>query len=349
MTIRKELLEIPEALQQMAEVGRPACDALVRRINWGDKPVFIIGNGASYPAALGGAWAFESILGTPAVVRRPAAFSAVTNMALSVRSLVIVVDGPQNPQDTLAAARRAKNRGAIVWAVTSDPAGELAGMADGVVNDYEGESAGEGTRAVFCRHAAMLFLIVAAAKVLKAPTAALNAQEEELGRLGQHVVWIVEKISDAASALAKELAALQDVAFLGGGAFHPVALQAAERLRRTTGIKSRGIDLLDFQQEFPSISQPDSGIIYLSSSRCGLKAQVHQSASEARQQGKHRILAVTDANDRQLSERADLSVLLPGLTEASGALIALAFLELVAYYAALAGSPATARRRRSGS
>jgi glucosamine 6-phosphate synthetase-like amidotransferase/phosphosugar isomerase protein len=349
VTIRKELLEIPEALQQMAEEGRPSCDALVRRINWGDKPVFIIGDGPSYPAALGGAWAFESILGTPAVVRRPAAFSAVTSQALAVRSLVIVVDGPQNPQDTLAAAVKAKHRGAIVWAVTSDPAGELVGIADGVVNDYAGEPAGEGPRAVFCRHAAILFLAVAAAKVLKAPTAALNAQEEELGRLGQHVEWVVEKIPDAASALAKELAPLDGLALVGGGAFHPVALQAAERLRRTAGTKSRGFDLLDFQQEFPLISQPDSGIVYLSSSRCGLKAQVHQSASEARQQGKHRILAVTDANDRQLTERADLSVLLPGLTEAGGALVALAFLELVAYYTAQAGGPATARRRKAGS
>ena len=333
----------------MAEEGRPACDALVRRVNWGDKPVFIIGNGASYPAALGGAWAFESILGTPAVVRRPAAFSAVTSQALSVRSLVIVLDGPQNPQDTLAAAGKAKKRGAIVWVVTSDPAGELAGMADGVVNDYAGESAGEGTRAVFCRHAAMLFLAVAAAKVLKAPTAALNTQEEELGRLGQHVEWIVEKIPDAASALAKELAPLHGVAFVGGGAFHPVALQAADRLRRTAGVNSRGFDLPDFQQDLPSNFQPDSGIVYLSSSRCGLKAQVHQSASELRQQGKYRILAVTDANDRQLSERADLSVLLPALTEAGGALTTLAFLELVAYYAAQAASPASARRRKSGS
>ena len=131
----------------------------------------------------------------------------------------------------------------------------------------------------------------------------------------------------------------------GGGPFYPIALQAANRLQ-LAGIPASGFQLLDAPQSLHRISKPGAGILYLSSSRCGLKAQVHQSVREARQEGNRKIFAITDGNDHQLSERADLAVLLPILAEADGALVALAFLELVAFFAAQASAPSAARRRQ---
>jgi glucosamine 6-phosphate synthetase-like amidotransferase/phosphosugar isomerase protein len=347
VTIRKELLEIPVALQQMCEEGRPLYDALIRRINWGERPIFMVADGPSYPAAFGGAWAFESLLGMPVIVQRPEAFTAYTSRALAVRSLVIVIAGTGEHGETLAAAKKARSRGAIVWAVAPDPTGELARLADATVNDYAGESSGDNARWVFCRHAVLLFLAAAAARVLKPPSAALSAQEDELGKLAQHVEWVLNRIPDAARALAKEMAALPNLYVAGGGPFHPIALRAAERLGKTTGTMTRASELLDLQHALPRISQPGSGILYLSSSRCELRAQVQQSVRDARQKGGLKIFAVTDRNDHQLSERADLAVLLPILTEASSALLTLVLLELVACYAAQASSPADARQRRA--
>jgi hypothetical protein len=77
--------------------------------------------------------------------------------------------------------------------------------------------------------------------------------------------------------------------------------------------------------------------VYLSSSRCGLKEQAHQSVREVRQDASRKIFAITDGNDRQLSERADMAILLPILTEAGGALLSMVLLELAASYA---GPPA---------
>jgi DNA-binding MurR/RpiR family transcriptional regulator len=342
VNIRKELLEIPDALRQMWKEGRPLYDALIRRVNWSERPVFILGNGPAYPAALSGAWAFESLLGMPVVVQRPGVFNAYTSRALAVRSLVIVLDGPEACEETLAAAKKARGRGAIVWAMTPTPTGELAALADATANDYSGESAGEGPRSIFCRHAGMIFLAVAAARVLQSPGRMPGVQEEELEKLARHAEWVLNQIPDAASALAKEIAPLPELCVTGGGAFHPVALEAARGL----GQRAMGFEVHDFQQSRRPVFQPDPGILYLSSSRCGLKAQVHRSVREARQEGKPRIFAVTDGNDRQLSERADLAVLLPVLTEAGGALLTLVFLELVASFVAQAPAPSTVRRRQ---
>jgi glutamine---fructose-6-phosphate transaminase (isomerizing) len=347
VNIRKELLEIPGALRQMWEEGRPFYDALVRRVHWGERPVFMLGDGPAYPAALSGAWAFESLLGMPVIVQRPAAFNAYTSRALARRSLVIAVSGANDCEETLAAAKKARSQGATVWAVTANAASELATLADATVNDFSGEPAGEGSRSVFCRHTVMLFLAAAAARVLKAPGQQPSALEEELSRLARHVEWVLAQITDAGGALAKEMGSLSELVVTGGGAFYPIALQAAGRLRQTAGVPAMGFELLDFQQSFRPVSQAGSGILYLSSSRCGLKAQVHQSAREARQEGKQKIFAVTDGNDHQLSERADLAVLLPVLTEACGALLTLVFLEVAASYAAQPSSPASGRRRQA--
>lgn len=332
MNIRNDLSQIPDALRQMCEEGLPLYDALVRRFGWGQRPVFMLGDGPSYPAALAGAWAFQSLLGLPAVVERAGVFNAYTLRALAPRSLVIVVAGPHDGEETLAAARKATRHGAAVWAITPDPASELAALADSTVTDYSVSPADEGSRSVFCRHAAMLFLAAAAARVLKAPAKPPNAQQEDLTKLAGHVDWVLNQVSDAARALAKHMRALSGLYFIGGGAFYPVALQASSRLRRLGNFSALGVELLDFEQSLREIPQPGSGIVYLSSSRCGLKEQAHRSVREVRQDASRKIFAITDGNDRQLSERADMAVLLPILTEAGAALLSLVFLELAGSY-----------------
>lgn len=346
VSFKNELLEIPPALRQMYEEGRPLYDAVIRGASWRERPVFMVGDNFSYLAALSGAWAFESLLGLPVVARRPAVFNAYTRRTLAVRSLVIAVSCSGECEQTLQAAKNAKSRGAIVWAVTANPASELARQADAVVDCYAGES--PGSRSVFCLHAVMPFLAVAAARVLKAPAALLQTQEEELGKLATHVEWVLNQISDAAGALAGEIGALPQLYVVGGGPFHPVALQAASRLRQLARVGAVGYELAHFQEDFSRISQAEAGLLYLSSSRCKLKEQIHQSVREFRQQGGRKIFAVTDSNDRQLSQRSDLAVLLPALTEAGGALLTLVFLELATAYAAQASARSAAPPRRAG-
>lgn len=329
MGIRKDLQEIPDALRQMYEKGRPQYEALIRRASWGESPVFMLAGSGAYPAALAGAWTFESLLGVPAIAARAETFNAYTWRALGARSLVIALGGDD---DISQAVKKAKGRGATVWAAATDSARPLAKMAAAVVDCFEGGSADDGARSIFCRHAAMLFLAVAAAKIRKAPAPVLSAQEEELEALPRHVEWVLNQISDAAAAFAREFRSLTKLLIIGGGAFHPVALQAASRLQQLSRIAARGCNLLDFHEGFCGAPCPGSGVLYLSSSRCGLKNCVHESVREIRREGKQKIFAVTDANDRQLTERVDAAVLLPVLTEAGGALIALAFLELVTFY-----------------
>lgn len=333
MNNRKELLEIPLFLRKLYEDGLLLYENLVRGVNWTGRPVFMVGSNSGYLAALSGRSAFESLLGLPVVARRASVFSAYTFRALSAHSLVIAVSVSGECKETLQAAKSAKSRGAVVWAVTSNPESPLADLAEAVVNCYEGSSPEGEYLSVFRLHAVMLFLAVAAARVLKAPEPIIRAHSEDIARLASHVEWVLDQIPDAGKELAARVAGLPALEVVGGGPFHPVALQTARLLGQAAGVRTSGYELAQFREISPLLSLPGAGILYLSSSRSKLKEQVLESIREVRQKNQQKIFAVTDAPDRQLSARADMAVLLPSVTEAAGALLSLAFLELVLSYA----------------
>ncbi len=344
--MKHEILEIPRALRLMWTKGQPQYDALVRRAAWSEKPVFITGSGSSYWAALTGAYAFESLLRLPAVARTPEAFKGYTISALAVRSLLIAISPSGECEKTLEAVRQAKARGAVVWALTANPGSELGKLADGVAELYLHEAPVEGIQSVFCQHAAMVFLALAAARALKRPASLLATEETELAKLPESIEWVENQFSDAAQALAGEFSSLQRLWLIGGGLYHPIALQAACQLAEMAGIPACGLDPSHFQHVLPTLRQPGAGVLFLSGSRCALKAEVQQAAHGASNIAGGKLFAITDGNDPLLSKAATLSVLLPTLTEPAGALLALAFLNSVTHHAARHSAAPSGRASR---
>jgi glucosamine 6-phosphate synthetase-like amidotransferase/phosphosugar isomerase protein len=345
--MKHEILEIPRALRLMWAKGRTQYDALVRQGAWSEKPVFITGSNSSYWAALTGAYAFESLLRLPAVARTPEVFNAYTSSSLAFRSLLVAISPSGECEKTLEAARRAKARGAIVWALTANPASALGKLADGIAEICLHEASADGIQAAFCQHAAMVFLALAAARALRRPAALLATQEMELEKLPESIERVQNQFTDAARALAGEIGSLLSLLLTGGGLYHPVALQAAYQLAELAGVPARGLELLDFQHILPTLPQTDTGVLILSGSRCALKAEVHQAARDAGKKAGGKLFAITDSNDHQLSERVTLSVLLPTLTEPAGALLALAFLNSVTNHAVRHSSAPSNRGRHS--
>ena len=331
--MRQEILEIPRAVRVMWVKRRSQYNALVRQGVWGEKPVFITGSGSSYCAALTGAYAFESLLRLPVVVREPGVFNTYTSSALALRSLLIAISPSGDCARTLEAAQRAKERGAIVWGVTANPMSPLGQLADGIVPIHLHEASADGIQSAVCQHAAMLFLALAAARTLHRPVSALEAQETELEKLPERIERVHNQFTDAARALAGELRNLPKVVLAGGGFYHPVALQAAHHLADLAGLPAEGSELLHFREVLAPRLQTGTAVLILSGSRSRLKTEVHQAARDAGEKTGVKLFAITDNDDHELSRNATLSVLLPTLTEPAGALLALAFLGSVIHHA----------------
>lgn len=328
MDPRRDLLDLPQALRALLEKGGPEYDKLVRQTRWGDGPIYVIGSDTA--AALLAGYAFEALVGVPAVVRAPEDFRNYTLSALRPRSIILAIESPGEIAATLEAVRAAKSRDAKVLTLTDDLQGELAKTSDTAFPVYTGEAHRESRSAGICRHVAASYLGFAAARALKRPSDFLRDLEEEFHKLPEHVEWAYTQLSEGVRALAAQLESAAEVEVVGGGFYYPAAWFAAETLRDLKGhhlAQARNARWAAIPEDGPA-ERPEM-LLLLSGSRCRAKKIIHAIAERAKRSGTN-LLALTDKNDPEVTRRAALAILLPILSEEVGSLLTLALLDWVA-------------------
>lgn len=346
MDVRQEIRDAPRVLKETLEKGRPEFEALIRRTRWGEGPVYIIGSGVSYHAALAGRLGFEELLGWPVVARRSAEFAAYSASLIRPRSVLLAISPSGESEETVAAARQARARGAVVLALSQNTASPLAEAADGVFQIRAGEASAGSILSGLCLHAAAGYISVVAAQVLKRHHQKLDSLENEFHKLPEQAEWVLTQLSGAARSLAGEIKGLSRLAMVGGGFYYASALQAAAEMDRRAALHAEACEVSDGVDRGAFAKETQSAILFLSGSRCRLKKEIHAAAQRAKVAGL-RAFAVTDANDRELSERAELAVLLPPVGEATGSTLALLFLQWLACQAG-GGRPKSGRTSRAG-
>jgi glucosamine 6-phosphate synthetase-like amidotransferase/phosphosugar isomerase protein len=198
-----------------------------------------------------------------------------------------------------------------------------------------------------CQQTALGYLALVAAQVLKRHHHHLDVLEEEFGQLPGQVERIQTHLQDAVHALAAELKDLSALAVVGGGFYHPVALHAARLLNQNSLLRAEGMEEGAFRAVAPAPGAAAGAVLFLSGTHCRLKKRMHAISGEAQKAGM-KTFSVTDGNDRQLQETASLSLLLPELTEMTGATLTLALAQSLAEHASRHAKRAP-RARRTGS
>jgi len=347
MDLHQQVLSGPRDLREMMEKGRPEFESMVRRVRWGDGPLFLVGTGPSYFAALTGVYAFEGLVGFPVIARRAADFEAYEVSVLRQRSLVMALSNSGETSATLDAARAARARGAVVLAMTNNPASTLAQTADVVVLLRAGDTTETVLSTYLCQQAAIGYLALVAAQVLKRHHHQLEVLEEEFAQLPGQVERIQTHVQDAVHALAGELKDLTALSVVGGGFYHPIALQAARLLQKHSQLRTEGLDEGAFRAEVHSTGAAPPAVLFLSGTHCQVKKRMHAVCEEAKESGM-KIFSVTDGNDRPLQESAHLSLLLPELTEMVGSTLTLALVQSLAEHGGR-HAKRESRSRRTGS
>ena len=343
MDTKKDLLELPRALRETLEKGGPEYDKLVRQTRWGDGTIYVLASGATRAAALACAYAFEGLVGVPAVVRAAAEFEAYSLSVLRPRSILLAIEPSTESPEILDAVRAAKSRGARILALTGNHQSELAQLADAAFLVHTAGAQPGSLRADICQHAMACYLGFAAARALKRPNEYLRGLEEEFRKLPDHIEWAFSQLSEAVHALAAELETAPRLHVVGGGFYYPVALHWVETLRRLEGTDGRALNGLgtEFRELRPH--EPGDVVMLLSGSRCRGRKTIHALAESAKREGR-KFLALTDKNDPEITRRAALAILLPILSEEVGSLLTLALLDWVACH----GGPAAAGGHERG-
>ena len=328
METRAKILEIPRLLRDTLEKGSQEYEALIRRVRWGESPVYICGCGDSLPLAAAGAYLFEGLAGWPALARSPQVFEAYTASALRPRVVLLVVSASGEDPEALETARLARSRGAVPLAMTRHADSPLAKACEGVfLTRDEGEE--DSAAAAVCQLAALSTIALKAARLLKRSRPALESLEAELKRLPDQLEWSFTQLWDALRSLGQELRALEHFWLVGGGLYHPVAVRLAWRLRVFGRIQGEGIEASQFLSGPLPHLRPGEAVVFVSGSRLRVKRLVHQAAVQTKVKGA-RLISITDNNDRELVDRSEIAILLPPVSEAGGAMLALALLEQLA-------------------
>ncbi len=160
---------------------------------------------------------------------------------LSKNGLALVVSQSGETADTLASLRYAKEQGQQVAAVVNVPTSTIARESSFVLPTLAGPEIGvASTKAFTCQLSVLACLAVAAGRA----RGHLSADDEaklvralsEVPRLMSLALRLEPKIE----ALAKTLAAVKDVLYLGRGTSYPLALEGALKLKEISYIHAEG-------------------------------------------------------------------------------------------------------------
>jgi glutamine---fructose-6-phosphate transaminase (isomerizing) len=349
MDFRSQIRGAPRALKETLEKGAREYAEVVRKTHWGDGPLFIVGNGSCYPAALVGAYAFEELLGWPVIAVRPANFVNYMVSVLRPQSVVLVVSESDESGEMLEAVRQARTRGTKVLAMTASATTPVAESADGVflIRPEEGHTV--GFQAQLCMHAAMGYLGVVAAGVLKRRHQKLDDLEREFQKLPEDAEWVLTRLADAAKSLASEVGGESSLVLAGGGPYYPAAVQAARSLAPESSIHARAVDAAELAEGSGGVFTHQEAVLIFSGTRSRFKKMITEAAQMAKRTG-CKVFAVTDANDRAMAESSSLAVLLPMINELPGSALAVLFAQcLIAHLPHSVVLPAKQAGSRSGS
>jgi glucosamine--fructose-6-phosphate aminotransferase (isomerizing) len=344
MGSRQQIQDIPNALRATLEKARTEYAAAVRQVRWGDGPVYVSGTGICAALGMAASYAFEALPGWPVVARPVEVFETSARSLLRPRSVLVMIAAPGEWPEALELLRVARKHGSTLVVLTNSPDSPLANTADQVLL-IRAEGEADLPAVTVCLHAALNFLALAAARLLKRHEPQWESLERDFERLPDQIDWVLTQLPVAVRSMAAELGGFQRLRIVGGGFYHFAAWRAARRLRALAGISAEGVEAAEFSSELAGLRR-DEAVLFLAGSRSKIRKLTCRAASEARVRGA-RVLSITDSQDRDLVEQSDLGVLIPALMEAAGCTLSLALVEWLAVEAARAAKQPAAPARPS--
>ncbi|MEQ9689022.1 MAG: glutamine--fructose-6-phosphate transaminase (isomerizing), partial [Bauldia litoralis] len=196
--------------------------------------------GTAYYAGLVAKYWFERFARLPVDIDIASEFR-YREQPLTPNGLSIVVSQSGETADTLASLRYAKAEGPKVAAIVNVPESTIARESDFVLPTLAGPEIGvASTKAFSCQLSVLASLAVAAGKARGHLT---GVDEERLVRALSEIPRLMSqalRLETQMEALARDLAKVQHILYLGRGTSYPLALEGALKLKEISYIHAEG-------------------------------------------------------------------------------------------------------------
>jgi glucosamine--fructose-6-phosphate aminotransferase (isomerizing) len=254
-------------------------------------------------------------------------------------TLCIAVTQSGETADTLVGIRQAREHGAPVIAVTNVVSSAITRLSDAVLYLQAGPEIGVVATKSFISSVAVLYLL---GLYLGQARGRINAEQmaEFLGamdKLPDQIQQILDHANgehDVIKAIARQVAKVKSIMFIGRGIGYPTALEGALKLKEISYIHAEGfpagelkhgsIALLD--QETPLVGIATASHVY---------EKVVSNIQEVRARDA-RIIVVATEGDQRIRQHADDVMYVPDTLEIFSSLLASVPLQLLAYHVAVA-------------
>jgi glucosamine--fructose-6-phosphate aminotransferase (isomerizing) len=335
----KEIHEQPEALTA-AMTGRLRGNAVcleeldpIRERLAGIDRVEMIACGTAYYASLVGAALFQEWLGVPARSTVASEFR-YSPPPLDARTLVVAVTQSGETADTIAAARLAGDRGALVVAVTNTVGSAITRESHASVFLQAGPEVAVAATKTFVTQVATLVMLAAdvAHRLGRLGGAAELELVTALRRLPAQAKRAIE-LAGSAEAIADRYADAGGFMYIGRSFGYPAALEGALKIKEISYLHAEGYAAGELKHGPISLLDADVPLVAVAT-----RSAVYEKLISNVMEGKARdarVLAVATEGDAGIAAMATDVFWVPDTLEPLSTILAVIPLQLFAYHVAV--------------
>ena len=225
---------------------------------------------------------------------------------LTPKTLIVAISQSGETMDTLMATRYAKEQGAKVLAICNTQGATLARESDAVIYTHAGpEVAVASTKALTAQMTAVYLLSLFLA------TGRSSMSEAELSELGKELLKLPAKVTEVLESLeqvtllAKQMADVRTVLFLGRNVGFPVAMEGALKLKELAYIHAEGFAAGELKHGPIALIEKDQPVIViLPSPTDPLHPKVISNIQEIKARGA-KVIAIAEQGDKEVSKYAE--------------------------------------------
>jgi glucosamine--fructose-6-phosphate aminotransferase (isomerizing) len=296
----------------------------------GVKRIVVVACGTSYHAGLIGRYAIEEWARVPVEVDVASEYR-YRNPVVGPGDLVIGISQSGETADTLAAMRKAKERGAAVLAITNVMGSQVTRDADGVLFTRAGLEIGvAATKTFLCQVAAVYLLALRLAELRGTlEPARITELVGEVKRLPHSIEGVLAGMGEQVSRVVSAYWRSEFFLYIGRHVGLPVALEGALKLKEISYIATDAYPAGEMKHGPIALLDESTPVVCVATDSPVLE-KMASNMQEVRARGAH-VVAVTTAGNEQITKHADSVITVPGVDWMLQPILAVIPLQLLAY------------------
>ena len=297
------------------------------------KRIVVVACGTSYHAGLIGRYAIEEFSRVPVEVEIASEYR-YRNPIVGPGDLVIGISQSGETADTLAAMRTARERGALVLAITNLMGSQATRDADGVLYTRAGLEIGVAATKTFVSQVVAMYLLALRLAELRGTLEPdqLKATISEVKRLPHRITEMFERDMGGVADVAERVHAAEFFLYLGRHVGLPVALEGALKLKEISYIATDAYAAGEMKHGPIALLDQSTPVVVVATESPVLE-KVISNIQEVRARGA-RVIAIATEGDEQIAQHADEVIEVPRTEWMLAPLLAVIPLQLLAYHIA---------------